>query len=306
MEYMQPFSPQFEQQPHEENQSSGGHSLRRSRSIELRAGKLYPTCDCIKRNGLQSDCRRTECQGKSCCMRKSGPTCSPASFAQRLANHNMGRAKRSGVTREVKVQRLGETKREDTNQNEIPLTNSPNVQEFEIKDLDPKMMNQFFPNGYPQGSFPQYNGTPMMGSMQGFDQGYGGFPMGQPIAPGQILNSQPQVTSSMPVGQSNTMEATSNSPSIMNSPPTASGLPQQFGKMPAPIAAFEPMPSIQQLPVTGFPTMPSGQQFGIPGQSFTPYNGAMNSYNPYSPNLQSYLPCGVGGMPSAIPCGTAQ
>lgn len=56
----------------------------------MRGSKLYKTCDCIKRNGLQMDCQRTECIGRSCGMSPSA-SCNPGASARRLADHVMGK-----------------------------------------------------------------------------------------------------------------------------------------------------------------------------------------------------------------------
>lgn len=40
--------------------------LKTSRSRELRGSVLYRGCDCEKLNGLQDDCRRSECMGSDC------------------------------------------------------------------------------------------------------------------------------------------------------------------------------------------------------------------------------------------------
>ncbi|GLV34417.1 uncharacterized protein CBL_09665 [Carabus blaptoides fortunei] len=53
---------------------------KRAKSRELRAGILYVGCDCEKRNGLQDQCPRSECQGRPPCLTKP-PTCPPSEFA---------------------------------------------------------------------------------------------------------------------------------------------------------------------------------------------------------------------------------
>ncbi|XP_061387706.1 sperm mitochondrial-associated cysteine-rich protein-like [Musca vetustissima] len=66
------------------------------RSHELRSGIMYTTCDCIKRNGLQDKCPRSQCQGRSACMCLPTPNCCPAAFPLRFANMTMGVKKRRG------------------------------------------------------------------------------------------------------------------------------------------------------------------------------------------------------------------
>lgn len=47
-------------------------------------------CECVKRNGLQLDCPKKECQGRPCCSTKPFPICCPSKFHWRLANKTMG------------------------------------------------------------------------------------------------------------------------------------------------------------------------------------------------------------------------
>uniref|UniRef100_A0A1I8PUG2 Uncharacterized protein n=1 Tax=Stomoxys calcitrans TaxID=35570 RepID=A0A1I8PUG2_STOCA len=65
-------------------------------SHELRAGIMYSTCDCFRRNGLQDKCPRALCQGRSACMSFPKPNCCPSKFPLRFANMTMGVRKRSG------------------------------------------------------------------------------------------------------------------------------------------------------------------------------------------------------------------
>ncbi|KAJ3643078.1 hypothetical protein Zmor_025814 [Zophobas morio] len=53
---------------------------KRAKSRELRSGILHVGCDCEKRNGLQDDCRRTDCMGSPECLTKPEPTCGPSEF----------------------------------------------------------------------------------------------------------------------------------------------------------------------------------------------------------------------------------
>lgn len=41
--------------------------------MELRMGKVYQGCDCWRRNGLQDDCKRWDCDGRPECMIKACP-----------------------------------------------------------------------------------------------------------------------------------------------------------------------------------------------------------------------------------------
>ncbi|XP_046663464.1 uncharacterized protein LOC124356325 [Homalodisca vitripennis] len=52
-------------------------------SVELRCGVLYSGCQCTKRNGLQQDCPRSECQGRPSCLDYPAPTCVPSGNAPR-------------------------------------------------------------------------------------------------------------------------------------------------------------------------------------------------------------------------------
>ncbi|KAL1140150.1 hypothetical protein AAG570_000082 [Ranatra chinensis] len=49
----------------------------RFNSRELRAGMLYSGCECIKTNGLQDQCPRSDCQGHETCS-SSPPSCLPS------------------------------------------------------------------------------------------------------------------------------------------------------------------------------------------------------------------------------------
>ncbi|KAF9421612.1 hypothetical protein HW555_002545, partial [Spodoptera exigua] len=56
-------------------------SLRPCKSRELRGGILYTDCFCLRRNGLQYDCRRTGCQNSPLCSYLPAPLCEPARVA---------------------------------------------------------------------------------------------------------------------------------------------------------------------------------------------------------------------------------
>ncbi|KAF5296651.1 hypothetical protein FQR65_LT10191 [Abscondita terminalis] len=50
------------------------------KSRELLGGVLYIGCDCEKRNGLQDECKRRQCQGSPACLTKP-PTCCPSQYS---------------------------------------------------------------------------------------------------------------------------------------------------------------------------------------------------------------------------------
>lgn len=58
-----------------------GKSLRACKSRELRGGVLSTDCFCLRRNGLQYDCRRSGCQNSPECSVLPGPVCEPARVA---------------------------------------------------------------------------------------------------------------------------------------------------------------------------------------------------------------------------------
>lgn len=62
-----------------------------SRSRELRGGRLISSCNCVRRNGLQDDCERSECQGRSKCLTRPFPKCCPSIFANRFEAISMGK-----------------------------------------------------------------------------------------------------------------------------------------------------------------------------------------------------------------------
>lgn len=55
--------------------------LQCARSRELRGSILYTDCQCLRRNGLQLDCRRTGCQNAPPCECIPAPLCEPARVA---------------------------------------------------------------------------------------------------------------------------------------------------------------------------------------------------------------------------------
>ncbi|XP_053618424.1 keratin, type I cytoskeletal 9 isoform X2 [Plodia interpunctella] len=58
------------------------NQLKRIKSRELRGGVMYYSCHCIKRNGLQHDCRRTGCGGEPACLVLPDPVCLPSQLAR--------------------------------------------------------------------------------------------------------------------------------------------------------------------------------------------------------------------------------
>ncbi|GBP82265.1 hypothetical protein EVAR_103448_1 [Eumeta japonica] len=56
--------------------------LKRTKSRELRAGIMYYSCTCVKRNGLQHDCRLTACGGEPACLVRPDPVCAPSQLAR--------------------------------------------------------------------------------------------------------------------------------------------------------------------------------------------------------------------------------
>ncbi|CAF4791152.1 unnamed protein product [Pieris macdunnoughi] len=55
--------------------------LKACKSRELRGGILYTDCYCLRRNGLQYDCRRSGCQSSKLCQTLPAPLCGPANTA---------------------------------------------------------------------------------------------------------------------------------------------------------------------------------------------------------------------------------
>lgn len=52
-------------------------SLKDFDEIEFRAGRLIVGCKCVRNDGMQHECRRTECQGRPECVAYPKPTCAP-------------------------------------------------------------------------------------------------------------------------------------------------------------------------------------------------------------------------------------
>ncbi|XP_014356063.1 uncharacterized protein LOC106708958 [Papilio machaon] len=65
-----------------EGKTEKENQLKRIKSRELRGGIMYYSCHCIKRNGLQHDCRRTGCGGEPACMVLPDPLCAPSQLAR--------------------------------------------------------------------------------------------------------------------------------------------------------------------------------------------------------------------------------
>ncbi|KAJ0182583.1 hypothetical protein K1T71_001952 [Dendrolimus kikuchii] len=65
-----------------EKKNEKENPLRRIKSRELRGGIMYYSCHCIKRNGLQHDCRRTGCGGEPPCLVLPDPLCAPSQLAR--------------------------------------------------------------------------------------------------------------------------------------------------------------------------------------------------------------------------------
>lgn len=57
----------------------------------MKGSILITSCDCVKRNGLQWECPRSECMGRPCCTTKPIPSCCPSKYAWRYANVTMGK-----------------------------------------------------------------------------------------------------------------------------------------------------------------------------------------------------------------------
>lgn len=75
----------------------------RCKSRELRGGVFHMNCECVKRNGLQYDCPRTECQGRPKCMRQPFARCCPAKYGSRFANIAMGKRTNPIGVRTIRV-----------------------------------------------------------------------------------------------------------------------------------------------------------------------------------------------------------
>ncbi|KAF5284320.1 hypothetical protein FQA39_LY04613 [Lamprigera yunnana] len=71
------------------------------KSRELLGGVLYSGCDCRKRNGLQDECKRTQCRGSPACLTKPEPTCCPSQFSN--GKHLMAKMSRNEANRRKKL-----------------------------------------------------------------------------------------------------------------------------------------------------------------------------------------------------------
>lgn len=80
----------------------------RSNSRELLNGTLLSGCDCVKRNGLQDQCKRVECRGRPECLIKPEPQCIPAKVFK-------------GEHEEVKAYREAEKANKAVQKNVLPV-----------------------------------------------------------------------------------------------------------------------------------------------------------------------------------------
>lgn len=75
----------------------------KTRSRELRGGNLMTNCNCTRRNGLQYDCPRSECQGREICLTKPYPKCCPSLFGNRFESVSMGKRTNPDGARRVRL-----------------------------------------------------------------------------------------------------------------------------------------------------------------------------------------------------------
>ncbi|XP_014247804.1 uncharacterized protein LOC106665692 [Cimex lectularius] len=57
--------------------------LHRQKSRELIGGQMTMSCACLKKNGLQDDCKMSECRGKDWCLTEPWPSCPPFTKEQK-------------------------------------------------------------------------------------------------------------------------------------------------------------------------------------------------------------------------------
>lgn len=65
--------------------------IKKCRSRELRKGVFFQNCGCSRRNGLQYDCQRKECQSRPGCVAQPFAKCCPSLFGNRFENITMGK-----------------------------------------------------------------------------------------------------------------------------------------------------------------------------------------------------------------------
>lgn len=73
--------------------------LHSCKSRELRGGVLFTDCFCLRRNGLQYDCRRSGCQSNPLCQGLLAPLCEPSRIACHTHNTNPHAESLSAVCR---------------------------------------------------------------------------------------------------------------------------------------------------------------------------------------------------------------
>lgn len=107
-----------------------------SRSRELRGGKLIANCNCTRRNGLQYDCQRSECQGHPICLTRPYAKCCPSLFANRFEAVSMGKRTNPDGARRVRLLNNGSEykntihRKRERERKEKPTLNAQNVSFF--------------------------------------------------------------------------------------------------------------------------------------------------------------------------------
>lgn len=61
--------------------------------IELRGGKLIVGCKCTRNDGMQHECQRAKCMGRSPCLAHPVPMCRPSRPCQPIANPSKTKTK---------------------------------------------------------------------------------------------------------------------------------------------------------------------------------------------------------------------
>ncbi|KAL3268294.1 hypothetical protein HHI36_007412 [Cryptolaemus montrouzieri] len=51
------------------------------KSVEIIGGEFLRGCDCLKHNGLQDNCKRSECRGSPWCRSRPWACCRPSQFS---------------------------------------------------------------------------------------------------------------------------------------------------------------------------------------------------------------------------------
>lgn len=282
--------------------NSSNVSVKRVRSRELRGGRLFYTCRCNTRNGLQLDCPLAECQ---IACSKDRSKCPYRSTQQAAA----GDYKR--VTDNAPMTNYQQTMQQESQVMSQPQVMSSIGQDGETTDPF-GVQEAFLQDG--QTVVQMKDGTPM--NLSEADVAYIDYGYQMPQASQQPLTNTAGAATSRPASQKSTKSAVSSSQKTSNATPVAAtGWPVPMGSYMMPPYMMQPgqfaypqqMPyGLQTMPVPAMPagvrpsTSSSSTEKGTEAcqpQMMMPPMGQPGGFNPMYGMMPSYYP-GMGQQSS--------